>query len=362
MARRTKAELIGEISEAVRGLGADSAVYEQAVADRLGMSSSDIGVLGLLDRRGPMTAGELAEATGLTSGAITGLIDRLLDANLVRRDEDAADRRRVIVTPLRRSGDYVDAIVEPMRAAATEALAGYGVDDLALIEQYITRTSTILREQTASLRGQASGTDIRSIVGNEAHAPRGSLQSCRLELAPSNVAFAVGSKCTEDDLFRARFYDGVPQVEVTEGVVFIRYGRRPVRGRSADLQLNPAVSWELRTRGGASAIDADLTGLSVRSIDVKGGANQLTLNLCPPTDDAQIRIRGGSNKVELVVAKGCAVQVRSRGGLSRLALPSGESRRSAGGSIWQTAGFDSAASRYDVAISGGANALTLRFR
>ena len=71
--------------------------FDQAVADALGMNRTDLRCTDVLDREGPVTAGRLAEATGLTSGAITTVIDRLERAGFARRLADPADRRRVLV-------------------------------------------------------------------------------------------------------------------------------------------------------------------------------------------------------------------------------------------------------------------------
>jgi len=71
--------------------------YDQAVADTLGLNRTDMRCLDILDREGRMTAGELAAQTGLTTGAITTVVDRLEAAGHARRVRDTDDRRRVYV-------------------------------------------------------------------------------------------------------------------------------------------------------------------------------------------------------------------------------------------------------------------------
>jgi DNA-binding MarR family transcriptional regulator len=71
--------------------------FDQAVADAAGLNRTDMRCLDVLGREGPVTAGRLAEATGLTSGAMTTALDRLERAGLARRLRDADDRRRVLV-------------------------------------------------------------------------------------------------------------------------------------------------------------------------------------------------------------------------------------------------------------------------
>jgi DNA-binding MarR family transcriptional regulator len=76
--------------------------FDQAVADAAGLNRTDMRCLDVLGREGPVTAGRLAEATGLTTGAMTTALDRLERAGFARRTRDAVDRRRVLVeaTPL----------------------------------------------------------------------------------------------------------------------------------------------------------------------------------------------------------------------------------------------------------------------
>ncbi|WP_245900455.1 MarR family winged helix-turn-helix transcriptional regulator [Prauserella shujinwangii] len=136
------AELGRELSTAV-------VMFHEAVGARLGVSAGDQRALALLDRRGPMSAGELAEATGLTPGAITGMIDRLERAGLVRRETDPADRRRVRVSG---TGDGARSEVFQGLAAAMEAVVSrYDEAEQRVIADYVGRVVEVLREQTRKL-------------------------------------------------------------------------------------------------------------------------------------------------------------------------------------------------------------------
>src|SRR6516225_8343013 len=74
-----------------RDVGTAAIMFHQAVADRLGLNPTDHKCLDLVHRAGGATAGDLAEWTGLTTGAITGLIDRLERAGFVRREDHPGD-------------------------------------------------------------------------------------------------------------------------------------------------------------------------------------------------------------------------------------------------------------------------------
>jgi DNA-binding MarR family transcriptional regulator len=96
-----------------------------------------------------MSAGDLAEASRLTTGAITAVIDRLERAGLARRVPDPADRRRVLVEATEKAfGLAMELMVEPMRALYLPMAEGYSEDDLRLILDF-TRRGRELQERHA---------------------------------------------------------------------------------------------------------------------------------------------------------------------------------------------------------------------
>ena len=94
---RPKRQVFDELIDEVRRSQEATARFDQAVADAIGMNRTDMRCLDVLEREGPITAGALAEATGLTSGAMTTALDRLERAGYARRVRDRGDRRRVLV-------------------------------------------------------------------------------------------------------------------------------------------------------------------------------------------------------------------------------------------------------------------------
>ena len=96
-ARSDRGELMEALQGAMRRLSDGVNLYESAVAERLGMHPTDLHFLGLVQLYGPTTAGHLAELGALTTGAVTGVLDRLEQAGYVRREPDPDDRRRVVV-------------------------------------------------------------------------------------------------------------------------------------------------------------------------------------------------------------------------------------------------------------------------
>ena len=153
-----RSALIAALIVALREASGKSVLFSQAVADRVGMNPTDLESLELLVRHGPMTAGQLAERTGLTTGAVTGLIDRLERHGYARRERHPSDRRSVIVRPLLEAveRDLGPAFV-PMDRAMHALLARYSDEEIAVILDFMTRAAEMTNEQIAALRARSTG-------------------------------------------------------------------------------------------------------------------------------------------------------------------------------------------------------------
>ncbi|MGB7282098.1 MAG: MarR family transcriptional regulator, partial [Candidatus Acidiferrum sp.] len=96
----------------------------------------------------PLTAGDLARATGLTTGAVTGILDRLEKAGLVERFRDPSDRRKVFVRPLPEALRRVGRHYEGLAAASMKLASSFSTAQLQVIHDYLERILQILRNQT----------------------------------------------------------------------------------------------------------------------------------------------------------------------------------------------------------------------
>ena len=159
-----KAELVAELTNMMRELSTATILFHQAVADRLAMNVTDHKCAGILAQSGPITAGELAARTGLTTGAITGVIDRLEKAGFVRRAHDAGDRRRVIVEPdLKQIERKIGPLFESMGRAAVLLYSGYSVRELKLLRDFAARSLELADQETRKMRDATTpGTESRS--------------------------------------------------------------------------------------------------------------------------------------------------------------------------------------------------------
>jgi DNA-binding MarR family transcriptional regulator len=141
-----------------REMSAATVMFHTAVGERAGLSATEHKAMDILSRAGPLTAGELAAHTGLTTGAVTGLIDRLEAAGFVRRARDPEDRRKVIVEPMLETlHELIGPIFVEMGRAVAELYASYGESERQLLLDYQQRMTDLLREETLKLRGSGSG-------------------------------------------------------------------------------------------------------------------------------------------------------------------------------------------------------------
>lgn len=132
-------ELRSEIGTSVLRFIAGVVLHNQVVTQRMGLGSSDSQFLSLLDLHGPLTPGRLAELTGLTTGTVTGVIDRLERAGFVRRTRDIGDRRKILVTPVaeamaglvehyREHGEHLDAVLRRRDTDQLRVIADFLAD------------------------------------------------------------------------------------------------------------------------------------------------------------------------------------------------------------------------------------------
>jgi DNA-binding MarR family transcriptional regulator len=121
---KSKKELIEELSQSMQRSGTLTVLHTNAVADKIGISATEFESMDVISHNQPISAGHLATRCGLTTGAITGIIDRLERANLVRRVRDPEDRRRVLLEPIenKEKKKKVRELYQPMSRAFNELM------------------------------------------------------------------------------------------------------------------------------------------------------------------------------------------------------------------------------------------------
>ena len=129
--------LTHEIRSAILRLVGQVCLDEHVASQRLGLGGTDVRFLTLLDIHGPLTPGRLATLTGLTTGSVTGVIDRLERGGFVSRERDDADRRKVRVIPDPEATARLTAARHDPIDLLDDVLNGRDADELAVIARFL---------------------------------------------------------------------------------------------------------------------------------------------------------------------------------------------------------------------------------
>jgi DNA-binding MarR family transcriptional regulator len=151
--RRSKTELIGELISEFRAAGNQDSAFDNLAAERLGLNGTDLHCINIIENSGGLTAGELAAQAGLTSGAVTGVIDRLERAGYARRVPDPTDRRRVKLEVTPKFYARADRIWGPVAKDWATRLGGrFTADELERLIEFLRTTNELSREHIERLR------------------------------------------------------------------------------------------------------------------------------------------------------------------------------------------------------------------
>jgi DNA-binding MarR family transcriptional regulator len=150
---KARAALLQELEEAMRRSSAQGVLFGQTVANVAGISGSDLECLDFLNLEGRVTAGRLAEVTGLTTGAITGVVDRLEKAGFVRRERDETDRRKVFIATVPENVAQIGRFYVPMQAAMHKVWNSYSEAELQLLLRFASEGYKAVLEATEALKG-----------------------------------------------------------------------------------------------------------------------------------------------------------------------------------------------------------------
>ena len=149
-------ELVVRVDNQIREMAAQTVVTSQIVAGHFRLHTTDLRVLDLIYMRGQATAGELAKATGLTSGSITALIDRLEKAGYVERHDDETDRRKVWVRSRPDAIGPIAMVFAPSQVRMFKLWSTYSAAELKTITDFLTRTTSLAAECAEDIRGGAA--------------------------------------------------------------------------------------------------------------------------------------------------------------------------------------------------------------
>jgi DNA-binding MarR family transcriptional regulator len=305
-----RAELTRELRQ-FNGLGAS---FFRAAAARIGMTVTDMQVMDILDLIGTSTAGQLADLTGLTTGAITRILDRLEEAGLVRRERDLHDGRKVIVR-LEGGKDEmhkVRSILDSVGNTWDEVASRYDDEQIAFLLEFLKHSNQLSRKELVRLQEAPSGE--RGIFSS----PLEDQESGRLVVSCgiSRLSLRADGRMTE--FYQACFEGPLPNVKTKEG--------------------------------------ADLAGL-----EVKGGFSMISLDLPVPSGVVPIQISGGASEITIRCPAGATARAHFKGWISELVFDD-QTFSGVGNNVrLQSPGFDPIAPCYDIAVTSYASKVTITF-
>jgi DNA-binding MarR family transcriptional regulator len=168
LSRETRAELVAAAVEEMRGWQTDQDIFDDLAAIYAGLNRTDTRVIDLVDRAGQMTAGEIAAAARLSSGAVTAVIDRLEKEDLVRRVRDISDRRRVLVEVTDKVAERMAPVFGPLAEDGYSNLRQWSDEEIETVlrflkvnREFLARHATRVQRLIAE-RGEADQPSVTS--------------------------------------------------------------------------------------------------------------------------------------------------------------------------------------------------------
>ena len=126
--------------------------FDEGLAKKLKLSRTDMRCLDLIGRHGPLTAGRLAEEAGLTTGAVTFILDRLEAAGMVTRRRDTEDRRRVWVEIVPEAHARLENLQRPVAEEMRRMSQRFAAEELAVVRDYMRQAKEVFQEQMRGMK------------------------------------------------------------------------------------------------------------------------------------------------------------------------------------------------------------------
>ena len=353
------AQALGELTHELRqfnGLG--TSIFRVAAA-RIGIAVTDMQVIDILDLTGPTTAGQLADLTGLTTGAITRILDRLEEAELVQRERDPNDGRKVIIRLAKGKDEMhnVRSILDSVGKAWAEVASHYDDEQLSFLREFLKHSNALSRQELARL--QEAPLNDEEIFS----APLEDQKSGRLDVSCGISRLRLHADNRMTALYQARFEGPIPKLKTKEETVTIRYPRRLLglgeKQGTADLALSTAIPWQIVIQGGAAEVAAELGNLNLAALEIKGGFSTIHLDLPMPSSVVPIQITGGASEITISRSTGIAAQINLKGWISKLIFDDQTLSGVGNNTRLQSPNFAPTTPHYAIKITSYANKVTL---
>jgi DNA-binding MarR family transcriptional regulator len=130
-------------------------LLHESIASKAGLSGADHKYLGILMQNGAMTAGQLSQLTGLTTGAITGVIDRLEKKKLVKREFDKEDRRKIMIVPnYDNAMKLLGSVFGDLQEKMVKLMSTFTDEEAKTIEKYLLSSIDVMKTVSEKLKNK----------------------------------------------------------------------------------------------------------------------------------------------------------------------------------------------------------------
>ncbi|MCY9006631.1 MarR family winged helix-turn-helix transcriptional regulator [Peribacillus frigoritolerans] len=151
---RLNSALLESLTHRLQRYGMRSVLFQQNMAQKIGVSHTDLKSAEILNETGPITAGELSKITGLSTGSVTALINRLEKSGYVKRERDQLDGRKVMIMPIPERQEQIKSHYQSLSMATKELCSAYNEQELILINQFVEEITKIMDKENDKLMSE----------------------------------------------------------------------------------------------------------------------------------------------------------------------------------------------------------------
>ncbi|MFE4143547.1 MarR family winged helix-turn-helix transcriptional regulator [Peribacillus sp. YIM B13472] len=148
------AALLESLTHSLQRYGMRSVLFQQNMAQKIGVSHTDLKSAEILNETGQITAGELSKITGLSTGSVTALINRLERSGYVKRERDKLDGRRVMIAPIPERQEQIKSHYQSLSVATKKLCSAYNEQELILINKFIEGITKIMDKENDKLMSE----------------------------------------------------------------------------------------------------------------------------------------------------------------------------------------------------------------
>ncbi|MGE7907752.1 MarR family winged helix-turn-helix transcriptional regulator [Peribacillus sp. NPDC094092] len=148
------AALLESLTHRLQRYGMRSVLFQQNMAQKIGVSHTDLKSAEILNETGPITAGELSKITGLSTGSVTALINRLEKSGYVKRERDQLDGRRVMIVPIPERQEQIKLHYQSLSADTKKLCSAYNEQELILINEFVEDITKIMEKENDKLMSE----------------------------------------------------------------------------------------------------------------------------------------------------------------------------------------------------------------